>query len=665
MSAIAGIFYLDGRSVEKENLEQIINSEAIRKRGPDDRGVWCEGPIGFAQGAFWTTPEQHLEKQPLVDKHTGLVLVMDGRVDNRSELLTQLRSLGVRAPLETDADIVLYAYDVWKEKCPEKIIGDFAFAIWDSRRNELFCVRDALGVRPFFYYKSATFLAFASEPLALFAYSEIHKRPDLDTMTAYLLNDFENSEQTEFKNVLRLKPAHWMRVKNGSLQINQYWDVDPNHFLNLKSFEDYAEAFLQVFRTAITSQSRSSAPLGMMLSGGFDSSSILSVIEDLKRQGKLAVDLSAYSVAFDSPPSDESRYIRSVQERWGTPIHWNHPVPPHPLWAVPEASNLGQALWNTMSPFLVQPPLNSLVNDGKRVLLTGVGGDEFMDVSLFFASDLLKAGHPIRAFKLFHSYTNFQVTTLHDTLPLLLGPLRQMLSRFLPASLKKFYRLFHPVETIKTYNWICQPYLDQVFERKKQRPWYLRNHQFNSISHEESYSAVHSGSRISGLELLDRLAASAGTVEFRHPFCDRRLVELAYSIPIEVLGYGWKPKGFLRRVMHPYLPEPIQKRKDKGDFTVLVNKLLIYDNREAARELLSTSYLDQIGLIDKKKAWMAYEAYCQKYAKNLDVALGSNFMWQLLSLEFWARKTFSKIETNQGGYREERKAAVQKSAKTV
>ena len=652
MSGIAGIFYLDGRSVDKKDLERIIDNAVIADRGYDARGIWSNGPIGLAQRAFWTTPEQKFEVQPLIDNEAGLTLVMDGRVDNRSDLIADLKAYGINKPLVTDADIVLHAYQVWKEDCALKIIGDFAFAIWDSNKEQLFCARDALGIRPFYYYKCETFIAFASDALALFELPSVPKYPDLDSMALYLFNNFENTEHTEFKNILKLRPAHCIITSSRSFKIKQYWDINPDYFLELNSINEYAEAFLEVFTTAVTAQMRSISPVSVMFSGGLDSSSVLCLIEDLKSKGKFSGDISAYSVAFDAEPANETAFMKSVQEKWGTKIHWLSAEPAYPLWEAPEAINSSQAMWNAEAPRLTKLAYETAANDGVRVILSGQGGDEFLDTSIYLASDLFMTGHPIQALKFINSFSQYQTAPISLVMQLVFGAPLELLRAFLPKWFKKLYRTIRP---IKTYDWICEPYYSDVFEKLRQKPWYLQNRSFKTISRRETYSSIQSGFRICGFELLDRLAASTGTIEARHPFCDRRLVELACSIPEKLLVHNWEPKGLLRTAMSFALPEKITKRMDKAEFTSILNNLLIYSNKEAAKDLLSTSYLDQIGLIDKKKAIIAYEEFCINYSKNLNNSRGSDIMWQLLSLEYWAKNTFGKIETSGGRKYEKRK----------
>jgi len=145
MSGIAGIFNLDGRPADASLLRRMV--DAIAHRGPDGSGVWIAGSVGLGHRMLRTTPESAVEKQPLTDESATLSLTFDGRVDNREEISSLLSSHGWKLRDQTDAEIILRAYQCWGEECAGKIVGDFAFVVWDGKKQQLFCVRDVVGLR--------------------------------------------------------------------------------------------------------------------------------------------------------------------------------------------------------------------------------------------------------------------------------------------------------------------------------------------------------------------------------------------------------------------------------------------------------------------------------------------------------------------------------------
>ena len=184
MSGIVGIYNLDGAPVERTLLERMTN--AISHRGPDGIRHYVDGPVGLGHCMLQTTPESIYERQPLTDDSGALCLTMDGRVDNREELMALLRAEGIWLRDDTDAEIVLKAYERWGTECPGRIIGDFSFAIWDKRQRQLFCARDATGNKPFVYHCNGHRLLFSSELHALFEDSTTPRQPNEGMIGEYL-----------------------------------------------------------------------------------------------------------------------------------------------------------------------------------------------------------------------------------------------------------------------------------------------------------------------------------------------------------------------------------------------------------------------------------------------------------------------------------------------
>lgn len=150
MSGIAAIYNLNGRPLDRALLLRL--TDVIAHRGPDGSGLFVDGAVGLSHQMLRTTPESLHEEQPLADETGNLILTLDGRVDNRNELKAALKAKGFGLRADTDAELVLLAYQAWGEECPQRIIGDFAFVVWDKRNRHFFCARDPMGIRPFYYY---------------------------------------------------------------------------------------------------------------------------------------------------------------------------------------------------------------------------------------------------------------------------------------------------------------------------------------------------------------------------------------------------------------------------------------------------------------------------------------------------------------------------------
>lgn len=637
MSGIAGIFYRDGRPVDRADVARM--TDALAHRGPDGAGVWVDGPVGLGHRMLHTTPESLHERLPLTSRCCSYTITADARIDNRDELIPLLGLIDRPRELIGDAEVILAAYEKWGERCPEHLLGDFAFAIWDAHKRQLFCARDAIGVKPFYFYSDATLCIVTSDLPAIFALATVPRRPNVDALVDYLINHNDDSATTEFDGVNRLRPAHTLTISHHDCAIRQYWDVAPEHILKLRGPEEYQEAFLDIFEHAVRARMRSATDVGVALSGGLDSSSILCLIEDLRSRGALSKKARGYSMIFPGQPYDESHYIRSVQARWGTDIRLVEPRPPSPLW------NLGDPSFGDKQPLGV--PLGYMMlalfqvaaADGTRVLLGGVGGDDFMDAPSTLPFQMLASGHPLLAARYTATLARFH------SIPLLRAVRYTLVEPVLvhtPRIVRRLYRWFRPQQT---HVWLHPQHAKAAIERLRSEPWYLQGRRL-SLSRRTTYSMVHSGSRIQPLEWWDRLATMAGCVEVRHPFCDRRVVEFACSIPDDQMA-AEEPKGLMRAALGDRLPTLVRRRRDKADFATLINYRLAVADAEEMRKLFDDPCLEQLGIVNGASARNAYDVYRRRYGADLADKSGPDTVWELLSLEAWLRSSLDRTRARE------------------
>jgi asparagine synthase (glutamine-hydrolysing) len=252
MSGIFGLFNQDGAPVRGDELARMAS--LLERRGPDRTGTWHEGAIGLGHTLLATTPELVFERQPLRHAESGCVISADVRLDNRPELLASLGIAAERGPSVGDAEIILTAYLAWGESCVERLLGDFAFAIWDPRRRALFCARDHFGMRPLYYHHTpGRFFAFASEPRAILVLPQTPYRINEGRIADFLVSQLEGIDKTStfFEEVYRLPPAHVLTVTPGGVKQRRYWTLEPGPELRLPTDEAYAEAFLDVFTESV------------------------------------------------------------------------------------------------------------------------------------------------------------------------------------------------------------------------------------------------------------------------------------------------------------------------------------------------------------------------------------------------------------------------------
>ena len=201
---------------------------SMAHRGPDGISVWADGPVGLAHCAMHTTPEAVHERQPLVDSLSGCVVTADARIDNRDDLLRELKVAPADGEVITDIDLILAAYLRWGTAAPEHLIGDFAFAIWDPREQHLFCARDHIGIKPFYYHADSKTFYFGTEIKAIRAVAEQRFEINEERVSEFIAKQSIDGESTFFISIHRLPSAHSLLVRSdGTRNLKRYWSLDP------------------------------------------------------------------------------------------------------------------------------------------------------------------------------------------------------------------------------------------------------------------------------------------------------------------------------------------------------------------------------------------------------------------------------------------------------
>ena len=295
MSGIAGIIHFDGEPVEPGQVEAM--TAAMYCRGPDGINHWRKQNVALGQCMLRTTPESLEETQPLTNEDESLILVMDGRVDNYEELRRELLGKGAVLRTRADAELVLRAYEVWGEECPDRIIGEHVFFIWDARQQRLFAARDAAGTRHFYYHQGKGWFAFASEIKGLLTLPQIERRLNESRLLDYLVEAFDRDDVvgTFYHSILRMPAGHAMSVIAAGPRIWRWWNPGELVEQRFNSLEECTEAFMDQLCVAVKCRLRSIKPVGAMLSGGLDSSTIVGLISKVFR-GELREPLRTFSL---------------------------------------------------------------------------------------------------------------------------------------------------------------------------------------------------------------------------------------------------------------------------------------------------------------------------------------------------------------------------------
>lgn len=538
MSGIAGILHVDGQPLDAPLLTRM--TDAMAHRGPDGAGQWTDGDVGFGHRLLHTTPESLHETQPFVSPDGKLVVVCDGRIDNREELTA---ALGSTLRTDTDVELILKAYERWGLDCPAHLLGDFAFAIWDSCRQRLFCARDPLGVKPFYYRWNGRRFLFASEIKVLLAVPGIPKRVN-DTMIAdYLLSDFRDPEATFFEGIRQLRPGHHLSLEDDQFRVNRYWEPDPSAMVSYPREEDYFDHFREVFREAVRCRLRSQFPVGLMLSGGADSTSVAAMTEGLRREQPGSPPLTMFTVLYEGFLHTEWENIQRLVERFGTDVST---IRPQARYGFLSYCELFEPFYAFESPFIVGIFAHPFVYEpartrGCRVVLTGFGADELEQPSeIGMLKDLLRTGRVVRLGREIRRMASSYGTRTRD--------IAQYLREQAPPRVRWLIRTLRGRQVPP---WIAPGFAKrQALARRLpcQIPARLP-----LMCQEESFRMLTTPAMVLHLNELDLLAASAG-IEWRHPYLDRRLIEFFLSIPFPVKMNAGYEKPFTRRVLAGLLP---------------------------------------------------------------------------------------------------------------
>jgi asparagine synthase (glutamine-hydrolysing) len=575
MSGVAGIIHFDGRPVEPGEIERMTASMA--HRGPDGIRHWVKGNVALGHCQMCTTPESLEETQPWTNEDESLVLVMDGRVDNWEELRAELMGRGARLRNRSDAELVLRAYEEWGEGCLQHVDGDYGLLIWDARHRRAFCARDRMAVKPFQYHWNGRSLVVASELHAMFALPWVPRRINDGMMAEYIADEWHSRTETLWEEILRLEPAHWMFVAGEEPKLRRYWAPETMPELVYKRDEEYVEHYRALLFDVVRRTSRSHAPLAYEVSGGLDSSALYAVANELRKQGRLcAPGFEGYTLDFEGQgDADEMEYARSVAGHVGVTVHEVAPSYPEYEWFKAWAEKYAE-----VPPYpngIMSLGLHELAKSrGSRVLLTGLGGDEWLGGSFEYYGEELRAGR-------WGELARCVRRDLSD-----LGPgkaadrlLRQVVKSLLPVWVIEARRRLLAREQSGSADEILSPRLKALLKSRRVS--------LVSARRKAAKYALLMDPFILGAGEWTERQLTAASLEVRHPYRSRDSVEFAFSVPMRLLARGKVNRWLHRQAAGGLLPGEVQRRNSKAEFSVTyeqaLSRLAFLFKREVPRAL--------------------------------------------------------------------------------
>jgi asparagine synthase (glutamine-hydrolysing) len=629
MCGIYGVLDLDGRQIERRNLDAMAS--VLHHRGPDDGGSLRCGPVvlGFRRLSIIDVAGGH---QPMANEDGTIRIVFNGEIYNHPELRVVLEERGHRYATNSDTETILHLYEEYGDACVDHLRGMFAFAIWDGRKDSLFCARDRMGIKPFYYAIAGNRFAFASEIKALFELPGFHPRLNRCALPEFFALGYMSSEQTLFDGVCKLLPGHRLRLDlrqtDPKPQIEQYWDVRafPEECGMRES--DYVEQFHELFTDTVRIHLRSDVPLGVFLSGGIDSSSIAAVAANLQK-----APIQTFSVGFADEKYSELPFARLMARHIGA----EH----HEIILRPEDffSSLPLLIWHEDEP-LVWPSsvalyfVSRLASQKVKVVLSGEGADEVWAGYLKYRVTLwnLLGGAPYR--KLVPSGLRRLV---RETLA----------SGLLPDGIRRKLRhtfLYHPdaFENLYFDNFYSvfpqdqQPELftEQVSEELKDVSAYANSMRFfvpgapGNVLNQLLYLDMKT--YLVELLMKQDQMSMANSIESRVPFLDHKLVEFAAKTPARYKIRSFSGKYLLRRTMAKQLPPEIVRRSKKG-FPTPIRPWLRNQLSDKLRSILLDGRTAERGIIQAPYVRKLLSAHQNGHAAATEGC------WRLLNFELWSR----------------------------
>lgn len=611
---------------DKEKQQYVIERmmHSIKHRGPDDEGVYSNGnvAIGFKRLSIIDVSGGH---QPIYSEDRNIVTFVNGEIYNYIEIWDELLKKGHKFSTKSDAEVVVHLYEDYGIDFVSKINGMFAIALYDSRYELLYLIRDRIGIKPLYYAFNNGDLLFASEIKAILASGLIRVEPDIDIIPSYLMSMYIPAPYTFYKGVKKLHAGNFLRYHRGNIEIYPYWDCNRIELSDNTSIEEIAEKTEWLIRDSVRLQLRSDVPLGVYLSGGVDSSTVTAISSQL-----LNGPLNTFTVGFEGAEIDELQYAKTVADSLGA-IHREIFVKAEDF-----IEYIPQIAWFIDEPLadsglLPNHLINMLAAKTVKVVLSGTGGDE-----------------------LFAGYTHYlpnQKEQFYLSIPMLLRkwilePVAVKLSiefgeKMRRTSLWNLSRERFHLERFTNFSYpelsrFINNYADKVDPLMLQGEYYNKFQQ-DDLLNRALYTDIKTYLADDLLFLLDSISM-ASSIEGRVPFLDHRLVEYALSIPGDIKIQKGELKGLLKMIGVRYVPSEVIYRRKMGFCSPLP---VWFRGRisDYIRNIIMNGITVKEGLWDKETLRWIFDSKdrIEKYAYKIYAILMVELVWR-----FHVERTFSE-----------------------
>jgi len=614
MCGIAGLVNVAGARCDVPAIEAAAAMAAtLSHRGPDDTGAWesSDGRVALAHRRLSIVDLSPLGHNPMPAEDGRLWITFNGEIYNFRELRHELEADGYRFRSQTDTEVILAAYGRWGLDCVERLVGMFAFAIWDEPRRRLWVVRDRLGKKPLYYSHIHGTLRFASELKAIVADGSVPRDIDGAAMRLYLRYGYVPSPRTIYATISKLPPAHFLLCENGAVSVQRYWDPIP-HALDRPSIGDVeAEAHLEaLLATAVRQRMIADVPLGGFLSGGIDSSLVVAVMQE-----QSAAPVQTFTIRFDDPEFDEADAAAAVARHLRTDHHEATCDERQMLDVVDRLAGMFDEPFadsSAIPTYLV----SKIARGSVTVALSGDGGDE-----------------------LFHGYPRYR---MHDRAAVALA-LPRGVRRAVAAGADRL-----PTRRLRRIADVLRS--DDTDQYARFISWW-RPEDIATLTGEpppDGPAYADALSRTGGLDREDRAglldlvsylpediltkvdrASMAVSLEVRAPLLDHRVVEFALGLPSSLKRRERTTKWLLRTLLYKRVPRALVDRPKMG-FGVPLARWFRGPLRERMESYCAGPDFEDLGLDPGpvRRLWA-------------DVLAGrshrTDLVWQMFALAAWRR----------------------------
>lgn len=549
MCGICGIVAFDKEQRIPYELIQEMNDQ-LEHRGPDDQGYYIKFNVALGHHRL-SIIDLEGGHQPIANEDGSIWIVFNGEIFNHKELRIELEEKGHKFQTLSDTETIIHAYEEYGNACSEKLRGMFAFAIWDERQHSLLLARDRLGKKPLYYYQGREFLVFASEIKSLLAHPSVKAEIDLVALDYYLSLRYVPGPLTMFKNIFKLQPGHMLICNKKGISIEKYWELN-FHERTARSLEEETEEFYFLLKDCVKMRLMSEVPLGVFLSGGLDSSSIVALMSELG-----VSKIKTFSIGYQGDNEiNELKYAQIVARHFNTE-HYEFKLNPQIF-----NEFIGDLVWYMDEPVADTAciPLyfiSQLARKHAKVVLSGEGADELLaGYSIYQRMQIIEKMH-----KFYYPFTSIlhklykklspssRITKLLKLAKLPFESRYRGVSNALDDDLKDSIYLSHSLNT--------KADIDSHFAK------YYQTNKNTGLVNQMLFVDTKVWLPDDLLIKADKMTM-ANSQELRTPFLDHKLMEYAAGLPRSLKLRGRTGKFLLKRAMAGKLPSEIINRTKQG-----------------------------------------------------------------------------------------------------